>query len=64
KLNREANAKYFDELAKAGMTVTKLTPEARAEFVKTVKPVYDTYKEKVGADLLARVLAEIEKAGK
>ena len=37
-----------------GVTVTRLTPDERAAFVKATKPVYDKWKSTVGADLVSK----------
>jgi len=36
------------------VTVTELTPEQRAEFVKVTRPVYDKWKNQIGADLVTK----------
>jgi tripartite ATP-independent transporter DctP family solute receptor len=64
KLNREANEKYLDELVKAGMTYTEISPEARAEMKQIIQPVLDKYSEQIGQDLVDRVYQAVEDAQK
>lgn len=59
KLNRKWNAEYLEKL-KEKMTVTELTPEQRAEFQKSVQPVYAQFEEEIGAELIAKVQAMVE----
>ena len=54
-LNAE-EAKYLEEMEKGGMTVTRLTPEQSAKFQKAMEPVWDKYREKIGADLIKSVV--------
>jgi TRAP-type C4-dicarboxylate transport system substrate-binding protein len=35
-----------------GVTVTQLTPAEREAFVKATRPVYDKWKNQIGADLV------------
>ena len=42
------------QLTDMGVTVTELTPEQRAEFVKVTRPVYDKWKNQIGADLVTK----------
>ncbi|WP_079477584.1 TRAP transporter substrate-binding protein [Halobacillus salinus] len=62
KLNREANAKYLEDLQEEGMTYTEITPEARQEMVDAVQPVIDDYKSKIGEDTVDAIYKEIEEA--
>lgn len=57
--NRRMNAEYLDEL-KNVMDVTILTPEEKAEFQEAVQPVYDEFKDEIGADLVESVQEEVE----
>lgn len=54
-LNNE-EASYLDEMQKAGMTVTRLTPEQSAAFKEAMKPVWDKYRDKIGAELIQSVV--------
>lgn len=54
-LNAE-EAKYLADMEKEGMTVTRLTPEQSAAFQKAMEPVWDKYREKIGADLIKSVV--------
>ncbi|OQY32115.1 MAG: ABC transporter substrate-binding protein [Spirochaetaceae bacterium 4572_59] len=57
-LNRKYNKEYLEKL-KDVMTVVELTPEERAAFQNTVRPVYDKYSEVIGQELIESVLSEI-----
>ena len=48
----EADKPLVKELSAAGVTVTQLTAAERAAFVKATRPVYDKWKQQVGADLV------------
>lgn len=48
----EEEAKYLAEMEKAGMTVTRLTPEQSAAFQKAMEPVWAKYREKLGQELI------------
>lgn len=58
KLNREMNKAAIEKL-KSLMTVTFLTNEARKDFQKAIKPVYDKYRSKYGS-LLDEILEKVE----
>jgi tripartite ATP-independent transporter DctP family solute receptor len=49
-------AEFTDDIAAAGVAVNKLTPEAIAEFKTALEPLYDQYRETLGADLMDQVL--------
>ncbi len=57
--NRAMNAEYLEEL-KDVMNVTILTPEQKAAFQEAVQPVYDQFKDEIGADLVEEVQAQVE----
>ena len=57
--NRAMNAEYLEEL-KEVMNVTILTPEQKAAFQEAVQPVYDQFKDEIGADLVEEVQAQVE----
>ena len=42
-----------------GVTVTELTPDEKAAFQKTVKPVYDKWAKQIGTDLVKRAEAAV-----
>ncbi|NLD68651.1 MAG: TRAP transporter substrate-binding protein DctP [Limnobacter sp.] len=42
-----------------GVTVTELTPDEKAAFQKTVKPVYDKWTKQIGTDLVKRAEAAV-----
>ena len=50
----EADKPVLKDIAGMGVTVTSLTPEERAAFVKATRPVYDKWKSTIGADLVAK----------
>jgi tripartite ATP-independent transporter DctP family solute receptor len=47
-----------------GVKVVKLTPQERAAFVKTTKPVYDKWAKQIGPDLVKKAEASIAKRKK
>jgi tripartite ATP-independent transporter DctP family solute receptor len=48
----ESDKPLLKEVAAMGVTVTQLTPAEREEFVKATRPVYNKWKNTVGADLV------------
>ncbi|MEZ5605762.1 MAG: DctP family TRAP transporter solute-binding subunit [Burkholderiaceae bacterium] len=48
----EPGQPLLKEIAALGVTITELTPDERAAFVKVTKPVFDKWKPKVGTDLV------------
>ncbi|MBO9643832.1 MAG: DctP family TRAP transporter solute-binding subunit [Pseudacidovorax sp.] len=50
----EPGQPVLKEIEGMGVTVTRLTPEERAAFVKATRPVYDKWKATVGNDLVAK----------
>jgi TRAP-type C4-dicarboxylate transport system substrate-binding protein len=48
----EADKPVFKDIAAMGVTVTQLTAEERAAFVKATRPVYDKWASTVGVDLV------------
>ncbi len=61
KLSGELDGKALAELKKK-MQYDELTPQARAELRKATAGVVDTLKKRIGAELIDRVLAEVEKS--
>jgi tripartite ATP-independent transporter DctP family solute receptor len=61
-LNRKMNKDFVDELRKAGVTVTELTPEQHKAFVDAVASVYATWEPKIGKALLDEFRATVSKA--
>ncbi|TDO95187.1 tripartite ATP-independent transporter DctP family solute receptor [Halanaerobium saccharolyticum] len=59
KTNRKMNAEYLEKL-KDVMNVTILTPEQKAAFQEAVQPVYDQFKEEIGAELVEEVQAQVK----
>jgi tripartite ATP-independent transporter DctP family solute receptor len=58
---QEANAEALEEL-KEEMEVSELQPEELAEWREKAKPVIEQYTKDVGPELVAELMAEIEKA--
>jgi len=50
----EPGKPVLKDIAGMGVTVTQLTPTEREAFVKATRPVYDKWKNTVGADLVAK----------
>ncbi len=48
----EPGAPLLKDIAAMGVTITELTPDERAAFVKATRPVYDKWKPQVGAELV------------
>ena len=49
----EADKPLLKDIAASGVTVTQLSPSEREAFVKATRPVYDKWKNQIGANLLA-----------
>jgi tripartite ATP-independent transporter DctP family solute receptor len=60
--NRKMNADQVEELKKAGMTVTTLTPEQVKAFQDATKPVYDEWIPKIGPEMVAEFQAAVASA--
>ncbi len=45
-------AKYLEEMAAGGMTVTRLTPQQTEAFQKAMEPVWTEYRSKIGEELI------------
>ena len=56
------NRDFVDELRKAGVTVTDLTPEQHKAFVDAVAPVYANWEPKIGKALPDEFRATVNKA--
>ena len=61
---REVTQSSLENLKANGMTVTELTPEARAEFEAAVKPVIDAHSARIGEALVKQLFEAIEAASK
>ncbi|MBM7622656.1 TRAP transporter substrate-binding protein [Sporohalobacter salinus] len=59
RINREMNAEYREKL-KDKMNVTILSAEEKQPFKEAVQPVYDKYKDEIGADLVESVLQKVK----
>lgn len=44
-------AMFLDKLAAGGMIINEITPENHQKFVDALKPMYETYSEKIGKDM-------------
>jgi tripartite ATP-independent transporter DctP family solute receptor len=49
----EADRPLLKDIAAQGVTVTQLSPQEREAFVKATRPVYDKWKNQIGANLVA-----------
>ena len=49
----EADRPLLKDIAAQGVTVTQLSPQERNAFVKATRPVYDKWKNQIGANLVA-----------
>ncbi|RYD06991.1 hypothetical protein N752_01480 [Desulforamulus aquiferis] len=63
-LMAEANDGYVKNIKDSGTIVYELTPEEREAFRKASEPVYDEFKDKIGADLMDRTLKFIQENSK
>jgi tripartite ATP-independent transporter DctP family solute receptor len=61
-LNRKMNRDFVDNLRRAGITVTALTPEQRKAFQDAVAPVYATWEPRIGKALLDEFRATTARA--
>ena len=61
-INRKMNSDFVDNLRKAGVTVTELTPEQHKAFVDACASVYATWEPKIGKALLDDFRATVAKA--
>lgn len=52
---------YLDQIIESGTTVNELTSEQLSKFAKVTRPVHDSYKENIGAELLDKTYNAIEK---
>jgi tripartite ATP-independent transporter DctP family solute receptor len=52
KLSDKQEGEFLGLLKKAGMKVNEVTPAEKAAFVKATLPVYDSFKDVLGADLI------------
>lgn len=55
----EVDQPLLKEISALGVTITHLSPAERDAFVKTTRPVYDKWKNTVGADLVKSAEASI-----
>jgi tripartite ATP-independent transporter DctP family solute receptor len=64
KINRETMGEAVAGMEKAGMTVTRLTPEQHRAFVDATKDIAGQFENDMGADNLKAIREEIAKASK
>lgn len=57
-VSRSLNTQLKAELKAVGMNISELTPEQVKVFQTKLQPVYDKWKEQIGAELLASILKE------
>jgi TRAP-type C4-dicarboxylate transport system substrate-binding protein len=62
KINRETMGEAVDGMEKAGMTVTRLTPEQHQAFVDATKGIAAQFEAEIGAENLQGILSEIAAA--
>lgn len=49
----------ISQIAAGGVTVTRLTPEQRAEFARVTRPVYDKWAQRIGLPLVRKAEAAV-----
>ncbi len=52
KLSSEQDEMMLGKLREAGMEINELTPEEKSAFIKATLPVYDQFRDELGADLI------------
>jgi len=62
--NRKLNGEYMEKIAAGGVKVTRLTPEARAEFRKVADGVWTKLEPVYGKDRVAALRKEVQALGK
>ena len=58
----KSEAEHLETFRKAGIEITKLTPEQRARFEQASRPVYDWYVQRHGAQTLDLVRKDVKAA--
>lgn len=56
-INAKLRSERLDEMKKAGLQVTELTPEALEQFRTSAKPVYQKMKDVINQELLEQILS-------
>jgi len=59
-LMEEANKTYLKNIKDFGTTVYELTPEERQAFFEASQPVYEKFRDQIGADIMDKTLKFIE----
>jgi len=54
----------LDHIAGLGVTITELTPQQHQVFVEATKPVFDKWKDRIGAELVAQAQRDIANRGR
>jgi len=62
--NRKVDAEAVQGLEKAGMVVTRLTPEQQKLFMEATKDIAAQFEKEIGKDVIDEIKAEIAKASK
>ena len=62
--NRKVDAEAVTGLEKAGMVVTRLTPEQQKAFMDATKGIAAQFENDIGKDVIAEARAEIAKYSK
>ncbi|HTO51188.1 MAG TPA: TRAP transporter substrate-binding protein [Burkholderiales bacterium] len=60
----KSEAEHLETFRKAGLEISRLTPEQRARFEQASQPVYDWYKQKYGSETLDMVHKDVQAATK
>lgn len=60
-ISREMEQEVVDQLTKAGMQFNRIEPQQRQRMVEVTRPVFEKYKAELGAELVDRVQAIIDK---
>ncbi len=58
----KSEAEHLETFRKAGLEITRLTPEQRARFEQASRPVYDWYTQRYGAQTLDMVRKDVRAA--
>lgn len=60
----KSEAEHLETFRKAGIEISRLTPEQRARFEQASRPVYDWYTQKYGSETLDMVRKDVQAATK
>jgi len=60
-VSRKQVAEYLDKMIEEeGLEVVQLTDEQKQKWAEATLPIYDKYKDKIGADLYEKIMAEVK----